>query len=68
MKNYSVYLACLVAVSFLLLTTTVQAAPPPPPPNNTNPINTVPVDGGILLLAVVGAGIGIKKVRDNFKK
>ncbi|CAN5613410.1 hypothetical protein BH23BAC4_BH23BAC4_16750 [soil metagenome] len=39
-----------------------NAPPPPPPPEQ------VPIDGGLGLLALAGAGYAVKRLRDNRKE
>jgi hypothetical protein len=43
-----------------------MAPPPPPPPAAGGP--QVPIDGGISLLILAGAGYGAKKIYDSRKK
>lgn len=39
----------------------------PPPPTPTTPPTQVPLDGGVIMLAVAGAVYGAKKVYDKKK-
>lgn len=40
----------------------------PPPPTPTTPPTQVPLDGGVIMLAVAGAAYGAKKVYNKRKK
>lgn len=40
----------------------------PPPPTPTTPPTQVPLDGGVIMLAVAGAAYGAKKVYAKRKK
>ena len=37
---------------------------PPPPPSNPQDTQNVPIDGGLSILLLAGAGYGIKRVRE----
>jgi len=58
LKNSSKKIIFLLAV---LLTTVSfgQFIPPPPPP----PPPGLPIDGGVFILAIIGAIYGVKKIR-----
>jgi len=60
---------------FALITTMVltagvlSAQTPPPPPNHAQPSNQpVPVGSGLAVLAVLGLGLGAKKLYDARKR
>ena len=53
-KNYLKY--TLLVVSLLVVSVSSAQGPPPPPPS-------LPIDGGVGLLLVLGAGYAIKKLR-----
>jgi len=54
-KNTSKKIIFLLAV--LLTTASFGQFPPPPPPPG------LPIDGGIFILAIIGAIYGVKKIR-----
>lgn len=55
LKNTSKKIIFLLAV--LLATASFGQIPPPPPPPG------LPIDGGIFILAIIGAIYGVKKIR-----
>ena len=61
----------LILVALLLLVTTMAFAQGPgfPFPGNGRPPTLPPpfasIDGGILVLLALGAGLGVKKLREN---
>jgi hypothetical protein len=71
MKYTIIRLIGLVMLSIILFCPgDVQAQPPPPPPpgehglnGNQGPGGSASLDGGILILLVMGAGYGIRKIR-----
>ena len=76
MKTFTKYF--LVAITFMMLnfvfiTVTYANSPPPPPPPAHDQTGNVPgggspIGGGVLILAILGAGYGVKKWYDNHKK
>jgi hypothetical protein len=65
MKNRIKYIAIYAIVAgSLFICQDVSAGPPPPPP----PPPSVPIDGGVSLLAAAGVAYGVKKYRDSRKK
>jgi len=60
--HYSVFILCVVgcALCFFVLGVYSAAAQPPPPDDP----NSAPIDGGLGILMVAGAGLGLKKAWD----
>ena len=58
----------LIVVFALVLTTTIHAnngryySPPPPP---GLPVDSVPIDGGLVILLAGATAFGVKKLRDK---
>jgi hypothetical protein len=66
----------LISVLSFLFSFNLFAATPPPPPTTTGgttkpacwPPPCIPVDGGIVFLAIAGAAYGSRKLFQNLKK
>ena len=74
MKNIikSLAFVSLLAFTLLIAKPVIAAEPPPPPPGGTGQAGNKgpaggPVDGGLSILLVLGAGYGAKKLY-NLKK
>ena len=45
-----------------------QGVPPPPPPGGSDGDQPVPISSGLAVLAILGLGLGVKKLYDARKK
>ena len=59
------YLKTILFFVLALVPSFILAQGPPPPPPA---YETVPIDGGIVGLLLLGAGYAVKKIHDNSKK
>lgn len=64
MKKILLILVVIVLAVIFLPDLLMGQAPPPPP---DKPIDQVPIDGGLALLATAGGAYGLKKLRDKKK-
>ncbi len=64
MKRYTGVFQLIILLAICFLPSIVHAQPDP----GGDPDATVPIDGGLSILAVAGVSYGVKKIRDYRKK